>query len=172
MVVRIREAVVDDVESILKVGRSAWRQAYGEIADGDFVTLGLARWWTPESVRPVVEASRSCVAEIDGEIVAVTAVGPLHGDLVLFRFYVLPERQGQGVGRKLMDYVLERARESGHRIIRLSYPEGNTAARRFYAAHGFTESHREQTGEGIPESVWMVRDLWETEPDLPPEPDP
>ena len=34
---------------------------------------------------------------------------------------------------------------------------------RFYARHGFTETHRESGGSGLPDSVWMEREL--TPPD-------
>jgi len=93
-------------------------------------------------------------------VVGVAVVGPLKGDLVLFRLYVVPEHQGKGIGRLLLEDVMATARERGHRIIRLSYLEGNVSAERFYTGFGFTESHREPTGDGIPDSVWVVRDLW------------
>jgi GNAT superfamily N-acetyltransferase len=77
--------------------------------------------------------------------------------------------RAEGLGERERDHAAERgaredaratARERGHRIIRLSYLEGNVSAERFYTGFGFTESHREPTGDGIPDSVWVVRDLW------------
>lgn len=113
----------------------------------------------------LVVAGKATVAELDGEVVGVAVVGPLKGDLVLFRLYVVPEHQGTGIGRMLLEDVLQVARERGHRIIRLSYLDGNVNAERFYRAFGFTESHREPTGDGIPDSIWVVRDLWADAPD-------
>lgn len=163
MEVTVRPATLEDVDAFVEVGRRTWPQTYAPVAGDDYVTLGLAKWWTPEAVRPVVEAGRALVAELDRQIVGVSAVGPLHGDLVLFRLYVVPEHQGRGIGQLLIDEVFERARETGHRILRLSYLDGNESACAFYGRNGFRESHREATGDGIPQSVWVVRDLWETE---------
>ncbi|MBK8469159.1 MAG: GNAT family N-acetyltransferase [Candidatus Phosphoribacter sp.] len=161
----IRLATEHDVEAVVEVGRRAWPVVYGPIAGEDYVQMGLAKWWTVEATRPLVEAGKATVAEVDGELVAVAVVGPLHGDLVLFRLYVIPEFQGQGIGSLLIHDVFERARQAGHRIIRLSYLDGNEGAAAFYRGFGFLESHREATGLGIPDSVWVVRHLWEPLPD-------
>ena len=58
-----------------------------------------------------------------------------------------------------MNAVVDRALELGHDRIVLSHIEGNRQAARFYAAHGFTETHRESGGSGLPVSVWMERRL-------------
>ena len=163
MGVVIRPATAYDVDAVVDVGRRTWPQTYTPIAGEDYVRMGLAKWWTVAATRPLVNAGKATVAELDGEVVGVAVVGPLKGDLVLFRLYVVPEHQGMGIGRALMEDVLVTARERGHQILRLSYLEGNGSAERFYRAFGFVESHREPTGDGIPDSIWVVRDLWEQE---------
>jgi GNAT superfamily N-acetyltransferase len=165
MGVFIRPATAYDVDAVVDVGRRTWPQTYAPIAGEDYVRMGLAKWWTVAATRPLVVAGKATVAELDGEVVGVAVVGPLKGDLVLFRLYVVPEHQGRGIGRMLLEDVLQVARERGHRIIRLSYLDGNVNAERFYRAFGFTESHREPTGDGIPDSIWVVRDLWADAPD-------
>lgn len=165
MGVFIRPATAYDVDAVVDVGRRTWPQTYAPIAGEDYVRMGLAKWWTVAATRPLVVAGKATVAELDGEVVGVAVVGPLKGDLVLFRLYVVPEHQGTGIGRMLLEDVLQVARERGHRIIRLSYLDGNVNAERFYRAFGFTESHREPTGDGIPDSIWVVRDLWADTPD-------
>lgn len=165
MGVFIRPATTYDVDAVVDVGRRTWPQTYAPIAGEDYVRMGLAKWWTVAATRPLVVAGKATVAELDGEVVGVAVVGPLKGDLVLFRLYVVPEHQGTGIGRMLLEDVLQVARERGHRIIRLSYLDGNVNAERFYRAFGFTESHREPTGDGIPDSIWVVRDLWADAPD-------
>jgi GNAT superfamily N-acetyltransferase len=161
MTVLIRPATAYDVEAVVDVGRRTWPQTYAPIAGEDYVRLGLAKWWTIAATRPLVNSGKATVAELDGQVVGVAVVGPLQGDLVLFRLYVVPEHQGQGIGRLLLEDVMATARERGHRIIRLSYLEGNASAEGFYKGFGFTESHRESSGDGIPDSIWVVRDLWD-----------
>lgn len=163
MGVVIRPATAYDVDAVVDVGRRTWPQTYTPLAGEDYVRMGLDKWWTVAATRPLVLAGKATVAELDGEVVGVAVVGPLTGDLVLFRLYVVPEHQGMGIGRLLLEDVMTTARETGHRILRLSYLDGNAGAERFYQGFGFVESHREPTGDGRPDSIWVVRDLWEQE---------
>jgi GNAT superfamily N-acetyltransferase len=49
--------------------------------------------------------------------------------------------RGRGVGRALMRWSLERARERGCRLAQLTTDKRRTDARRFYESLGFTASH-------------------------------
>lgn len=116
-----------DVDAVVDVGRRTWPQTYTPLAGEDYVRMGLDKWWTVAATRPLVLAGKATVAELDGEVVGVAVVGPLTGDLVLFRLYVVPEHQGMGIGRLLLEDVMTTARETGHRILRLSYLNGTPA---------------------------------------------
>ena len=72
---------------------------------------------------------------------------------MLWKLYVLPGHHGQGIGSRLLERRRRRALESEHPRIMLSYLEGNQQAARFYAQHGFVETHRESRDPGLPESV-------------------
>jgi len=162
--IRIRRAVPADLDAVLEVGRTTWPATYGPIAGDDYVTMGLAKWWTREETLPLVYSGRTTVAEDGppegpGHVVGIASTGLLKGHLVLFRLYVLPDHQGRGIGQRLLEDVLAQAALAGHPDIRLSYLEGNDSAARFYTAAGFTDLHREHNGHGIPDSVWVVRAL-------------
>ena len=146
--IRIRRAVPADLDAVLEVGRTTWPATYGPIAGDDYVTMGLAKWWTREETLPLVYSGRTTVAEDGppegpGHVVGIASTGLLKGHLVLFR----------------LEDVLAQAALAGHPDIRLSYLEGNDSAARFYTAAGFTDLHREHNGHGIPDSVWVVRAL-------------
>lgn len=160
----IRPATLADVDAIVSVGHRTWPPTYTAIAGGDYVQLGLAKWWTRTEIAAQVKAGRALVAEVEEQVVAVASAGPLDGDLVLFKLYVVPEHQGRGIGQLLLERVLSEAREGGHQIIRLSYLDGNDSAREFYTRNGFTETHREHNAAGVPDSVWVVRNVWEPLP--------
>lgn len=51
--------------------------------------------------------------------------------------YVVPDRRGQGVGRDIMNAVLELARKRGAAGIEVVTGEDDTAARRLYESVGF-----------------------------------
>jgi ribosomal protein S18 acetylase RimI-like enzyme len=53
---------------------------------------------------------------------------------------VLPEHRGQGVGRRLLDAVEGKARALGCCKLTLEVREGNSRARRLYAAAGFGQA--------------------------------
>jgi len=96
-------------------------------------------------VRDVLLVSqRVTVAEDGGAVAAYSATS----DGWLEHLYVLPEAQGRGYGRAL----LERAQDESDGSLRLRVFERNARARAFYAAAGWREVAR-GTGneEGLPD---------------------
>jgi GNAT superfamily N-acetyltransferase len=71
-----------------------------------------------------------------GEPVGLVSVGLG----VLRRLFVVPERQGTGVGSELHDLALARLVSLGASEARLWTLEGNASGRRFYERRGWTES--------------------------------
>jgi GNAT superfamily N-acetyltransferase len=54
---------------------------------------------------------------------------------------VRADQRGSGLGRRLMTFAVERARERGCRMVQLTTDKRRTDAHRFYAALGFVPSH-------------------------------
>jgi len=158
MTLVIRPADGNDLKAVVEVGRRTWPVTYGPIAGEDYVAMGLAKWWTEDANVPAIRAGRVTVAEVDGTVVGIAAVGPHEHHLVLWKLYVLPEYQGKGIGSALVESVVVSAMGL-HPEIRISYLEGNTLAEAFYRGKGFVEISRECGGDGIPESVWMQLEL-------------
>jgi len=80
----------------------------------------------------------------------------------LDKLYVLPQHQRGGVGRALIDHVLQRARERGYTAITLNVNRGNAAAIAAYECCGFAIRERGDfpIGEGfVMEDYVMVRNL-------------
>ena len=155
----VRGAVGDDLAGVLSVGHRTWLATYEPIAGPEYVAMGLAKWWTSDVVTDAIRKGRTLVALEGDEVVGVATYGPQDDAFVLWKLYVLPGHHGRGIGTSLLQEVAKRAHESGQTRITLSYLEGNREAARFYARHGFVETHRETPGSGLPESVWMARDL-------------
>ncbi|MBC9821401.1 GNAT family N-acetyltransferase [Terrabacter sp. MAHUQ-38] len=159
----VRGAVGDDLGGVLSVGHRTWLATYEPIAGPEYVAMGLAKWWTSDVVTDSIRKGRTLVAVKDDEVVGVATFGTQNDAFVMWKLYVLPDYHGHGIGSRLMDAVVDRAREAEHDRIILSYMEGNQLAARFYRRHGFVETHRESGGSGMPESVWMARELGEEE---------
>jgi ribosomal protein S18 acetylase RimI-like enzyme len=64
---------------------------------------------------------------------------------------VVPSRRGKGIGSSLLDALLERARQEGHRRISLSVEKSNPAVH-LYESRGFRAVHEN-------DDVVMVADL-------------
>jgi GNAT superfamily N-acetyltransferase len=74
----------------------------------------------------------------------------------MWKLYVHPDQQGTGLGRSLLERVVE---ANGDEPLWLSYVDGNAKAAGFYAAHGFVEQYREAEPPPYPDQVWMRRAL-------------
>lgn len=155
----VRTATGNDLDTVLDIGRRTWHATYEPIAGADYVAMGLAKWWTADAIIPAIRTGRTLVAEVGDEVVGTATYGQHADDLVLWKLYVLPERHARGIGTALLHEVLSRARELGYTRLVASTVEGNEQARRFYERHGFAETHRDAAGSGLPDSIWMARDL-------------
>jgi GNAT superfamily N-acetyltransferase len=65
----------------------------------------------------------------------------------LAELYVRPGRRGRGLGRAIMNRVLEVARDRGAGYIELNTGERDTAARRLYESLGFVNDGGNDPGE-------------------------
>jgi ribosomal protein S18 acetylase RimI-like enzyme len=74
----------------------------------------------------------------------------------LAELYVVPEKRGQGIGRKLMAAVLDAARARGATHIDLNTSEDDRGARALYESLGFT--NREGRPDG-PTMYYYEREL-------------
>ena len=157
--VEVRLAVGNDHAGVLSVGHRTWLATYEPIAGPEYVAMGLAKWWTSDVVTDSIRKGRTIVATRDGEVIGVATFGTQNDNFVLWKLYVLPGHHGHGIGSRLMGAVVDRALAGGHERIVLSRIEGNALAERFYAKHGFTETHRESGGSGLPVSIWMEREI-------------
>ena len=74
----------------------------------------------------------------------------------LAELYVVPERRGQGIGRRIMLAAIDTARLAGADYMDLGTSEDDTVARRLYESLGFT--NREPT-PGSPVSYYYELEL-------------
>jgi ribosomal protein S18 acetylase RimI-like enzyme len=154
-VAKIRLAGPDDLDAILDVGRETWQATYAPLAGDAYVRVGLAQWWTPEGTLPSIRDGRVWVADVDGLVAGMTMYGINDRTADIWKLYVRPDFQGQGIGRALLDVVLNATRSSVVRVV-LAYMDGNSGARAFYDRMGFVETHREADQLGGPDNIWMA----------------
>ncbi|MBN2502830.1 MAG: GNAT family N-acetyltransferase, partial [Anaerolineales bacterium] len=93
-------------------------------------------------------------AYLDGELVglALTEKRAWNETLWLWEFHVAEVQRGQGIGRRLMEALEQRARAAGLRMLALETQNTNIPAIRFYRALGFEI-------EGIDLSLYSNEDV-------------
>ena len=130
----IRRAEPADAEAIAKL-LDAFSREFDEFTPGPEALAGR--------VRELLTADEITVLLADGEPhgVAVLRFRPALWsdalDCYVEELYVSPERRGQGLGRALMEAVIEHARRRGAAHIDLGTGEDDVVARSLYESLGF-----------------------------------
>lgn len=153
---QIRLAVPADLHGILEVGRVTWPATYEPLVGEQYVRKALDSWWTEQGTMAAILDERVWVSTDDeGTVQGLAMYGLRDRTVDIWKLYVRPERQGEGIGRALMNRVIAATRDTADRVT-LAYMHGNEAARTFYEHMGFVETHRECDKLGGPDNVWMV----------------
>jgi GNAT superfamily N-acetyltransferase len=159
--VTLRAAVPQDWERLRDVRLAALRDAPDAFASTLEATEGQPQWrwegwatgdgWGADLVTFVVEPDGAP----DGEVpFAGLVTGAIFRDdpstANLFAMWVAPPARGAGLGRTLVDAVVDWARERGADQVILCIAEGNAGAQRLYESAGFVldEDGREPLREG------------------------
>ena len=100
--------------------------------------------WSARDFLEMVEADYAYyyVAELDGEIAGCCGIRNIAGEGEITNVVVASGHRKKGIARKLMEYMLERAKENGIGDCTLEVRVSNQPAIRLYESFGFK-------GEGI-----------------------
>jgi GNAT superfamily N-acetyltransferase len=99
----------------------------------------------------------SVLEEADRTMAAIIVLLPEPDHLLLDNIAVRPDRQGQGLGRRLIAFAEEQARRLGHSEVRLYTHEKMTENIALYTRLGFVETGRGQ--EAGYDRVFMTKRL-------------
>lgn len=104
--------------------------------------IEAASFSVPWSEAMILEAldgvlDTSWVLEDEGEIVGYCCMRSIAGEGEIMRIAVLPERRGQGYGKKLMEAMVSFASRTGLEAITLEVRAGNSPAINLYESYGF-----------------------------------
>ena len=90
----------------------------------------------------IADGAVNVLAEADGGIAAIIVLLPKADHLLLDNIAVLPDRQGQGLGRQLIAFAETEARRLGFAELRLYTHETMTENIALYTRLGFVETGR------------------------------
>lgn len=118
----IREMEASDVEAASKIESEAFSMP-----------------WSARDFLEMVEADYAFyyVAEADGKVVGCCGIRNMAGEGEITNVVVAADYREKGIGRKMMEYMLERAKENGMGDCTLEVRVGNRPAIRLYESLGF-----------------------------------
>jgi GNAT superfamily N-acetyltransferase len=128
--IELRQAHPGDLPQVYDITEAAMR-GYVEAAFGpwqrEFQYAVISQSFDPATHRFI---------HLAGVLAGVIAAGEYGEHIQLEKLYLLPQFQGQGIGSQVMQQLLQAATQQ-HKAVRLRVLAVNSAARRFYARHGF-----------------------------------
>jgi ribosomal protein S18 acetylase RimI-like enzyme len=145
--VRVRAARVDDAAPMAMLHLRAFRRAYRGILPDAFLDGLVVDEWVAKRRAHLEHLPRPdlrwWLAENDDRVSGLAATGlsndadarPNEGEVLVL--YVDPDRVGTGIGRALMDHLIDDLRARGLPSLSLWVFEANDRARRFYEKAGF-----------------------------------
>lgn len=146
--VAISTAGPDDIDAVRRLAHEIWHRHYPGIITAEQIEYMLERGYSREALIRFVAHDEAGGAPEDRGI-ALARVGEVpvgfvawcpadtRGVMKLERLYILPEYHGKGIGRALIEHVVERARAAACRRMTLNVNRNNTGSIRVYERCGF-----------------------------------
>lgn len=136
---QVQKATPEDAEAVSRVAEAAWHDAHADIVGPDAVEEFLAEYYAPADLRERYRDADSVtfVAEDQKRIIGCASGVPSEDGYTLGSLYVHPDRQGNGVGSRLLERVEDAARDAGHDAVDLVVMADNDDSIAFYEAKGY-----------------------------------
>lgn len=137
----VRDAGLEDINTIGFLAYQIWPVAYKDILELDQLQYMLKLIYSPASLKRqmTVEQHHFLLAELGEEPVGFAAYSRIiePSTFKLHKLYVLPQIQGKGLGKTLLENVEEAVRNAGGTHLHLNVNRHNKA-RMFYERLGFS----------------------------------
>lgn len=157
----IRFADDDDINTIGFLAQQIWPHAYGSILKQEQISYMLKLFYSPDALTEQMKKHKHnfVLAELEEEPVGFASFGALDktGLYKLHKLYILPGKQGKGLGKALLDFIIEEIKTSNKPdpspqseqplALRLGVNRFNPALK-FYERLGFSTIKEEKTDIG------------------------
>lgn len=152
----IRQAILNDVETIRQIADKTWWTAYSPILEKEQIAFMLGEIYSVEKITSQLKNNTQTylLLEEEGNAVAFAAYSPREEDPEIYKLhklYCLPETQGKGYGKILINAVAQKTSDAGKHTLDLNVNRYNKA-KNFYEKMGFVVAYEEDIPIG---PYWM-----------------
>jgi len=152
----IRKATTADVEAIISIAEKTWWHTYSPILEEEQISFMLGEIYSSEKIESQIETgSQTFLLLTEGDVpVAFAGYSPRDEDPEIYKLhklYCLPETQGKGYGKILINAVIAKTIEAGKHTLDLNVNRYNKA-KSFYEKMGFAVAYEEDIAIG---KYWM-----------------
>ncbi len=146
----IKKAGIEDINIITNIAMAVWPGTYVPIIGEAQVAYMLDRFYSDASLAAQMERGDTFIICYDGERpIGFASFGEVATDTYkLHKLYVLPETQGTGIGRVLLDHIQTAVKNAGCTRLQLNVNRHNEGAKGFYARMGFATIYDEDIDIG------------------------
>ncbi|WP_291285440.1 GNAT family N-acetyltransferase [Flavobacterium sp.] len=139
--ITISEATVSDIKLIQKIVHITWPITYGEILTKEQLVYMLDLFYSEEALTDQLIKKEQLFYRIDENDTNIGFIGIEHnykGKAVtkIHKIYLLPETQGKGIGKKVIEEIEKLGAENNSQALSLNVNRFNTALG-FYKKIGF-----------------------------------
>jgi len=120
------------------IARESWDHGYAGVLPREQIDFMLQKSYSESGIRNAVRrGERFFLLRSEGFAVGFVSLFAKTPDILrVEKLYLLPEAQGKGFGRRLIDFAAAQAREGNRSVVELNVNRGNKACH-FYLRQGF-----------------------------------
>ena len=142
MCIEIRPATPTHIDGIQRVAEQAWYSAHEPIVGAETVDEFLEKYYDAETFRSLIENDAIFPVAVASEsnVVGFASASPDNdcaSTYHLGRIYILPDRWGEGIGRRLLADIEQTVERRGGERIKLGVMAENERAVKFYESANY-----------------------------------
>jgi RsiW-degrading membrane proteinase PrsW (M82 family)/ribosomal protein S18 acetylase RimI-like enzyme len=147
--ITLRQASDEDVLLIRELSLQVWPQTYASILSPEQIQYMLHLMYSEAALHQQLQDNHHFFIVYNAGIpIGFTSYSAVEPSIFkLHKIYILPQQQGRGTGRKVMEQVIERIKQEGANTLRLNVNRNNPALQ-FYEKLGFIPIGAEDTDIG------------------------
>lgn len=151
--VEFREIEINDWFKIQKIAYETWPNTFGQVIPKEQINYMLQLIYSEQSLKNQIleKGYNFLLAEKDNQSLGFSSYEVNYNSepqLMIHKLYILPSKQGLGVGTKFLNLLSEIAQQNNNMQLRLKVYFENTKAIGFYEKYGFKKIGTETTDIG------------------------